>query len=340
MSAEEINVAAIGLGSIGRAIASQVAARPGLRLAGAADPAPGLAGRPLRDVIGPQAAADTVIAAGIAAALTATPPGVAVLAVSSRLSSTVEQVLGIVSRGWNVLSTCEELSNPWVIDHAAAQAVDDAARRNGVTVLRSGINPGLLMDALPLLLTALCRRVDRIEVRRVVDTNRRRESLQRKADVGISREAFLAMAAAGTTGHVGLAQSAASVARRLGWQPFSYAESLSPVIATAQTQTPLGTVPPGGVLGQDQQARLSYLGRAVLDLSLQMWAGAPATDAITIAGEPSFNQVIDGGINGDIGTEAMIVNSIRPVYDAAPSLLSTSELLPLACTADGARPAG
>jgi 2,4-diaminopentanoate dehydrogenase len=335
MSVPEINVTAIGLGAIGRAIASEVAGRPGLRLAGAADPAPGLAGRPLRDVIGPQAA-EAVVAADIAAALAAGPPGVAVLAVSSRLAVTVEQVLGIVSRGWNVLSTCEELSNPWAIDPAAARAVDDAARRNGVTVLGSGINPGFLMDALPLLMTALCRSVDRIGVRRVVDTNHRREALQRKVGVGTSRESFLAKAREGTIGHVGLAQSAASIARRLGWQPFRYEETLSPVIATAETRTPLGTVPPGGVLGQDQQARLTHRGRQVLALSLEMWAGAPPTDAITIEGEPSFMQVIDGGINGDIGTEAMIVNSIRPVFDAAPGLLTTSELVPVAWTPDGA----
>ena len=47
-----IPVVIMGLGEVGRAIAQATLVRPGLRLVGAVDPAPGLAGRPLTDVLG------------------------------------------------------------------------------------------------------------------------------------------------------------------------------------------------------------------------------------------------------------------------------------------------
>jgi 4-hydroxy-tetrahydrodipicolinate reductase len=169
-----------------------------------------------------------------------------------------------------------------------------------------------------------------VDVRRVVDTNQRRLPLQRKVGVGMTVEEFRARAEAGALGHVGLRQSAALLAAGLGWSIDAYEETLEPVVAAAGTQTGLGLVPAGGVIGQHQRASVLSGGRKVITYELIMAAGAAPTDAITIDGEPALRQVIEGGVNGDIGTEAVIVNLVPVISAAPPGLLAMRDLYPLA----------
>jgi 4-hydroxy-tetrahydrodipicolinate reductase len=73
----------------------------------------------------------------------------------------------------DIVSTSEELSFPW-LDHAdEAARVDDAAKRAGKTILGTGINPGFLMDSLPLFLTSICLEVTHIKVTRVINASLR-----------------------------------------------------------------------------------------------------------------------------------------------------------------------
>ncbi len=55
-----IPIVFMGLGEIGQAIARAALARPELRVIGAVDPHPSLAGRPLSDVLGKQAPATAI----------------------------------------------------------------------------------------------------------------------------------------------------------------------------------------------------------------------------------------------------------------------------------------
>ncbi len=205
------------------------------------------------------------------------------------------------------------------------------ASETGVTVLGAGVNPGFLMDVLPLLLSGLCLRIDSISVRRVVDTNARRAQLQAKVGVGMTREEFESRAKARRLGHVGLRQSAYLIAETLGWSNLQYAESLTPVIAAEETATPIARIRAGEVLGQRQVATIQADGEDRLRLELEMYAGADAEDRIEISGEPPIHQVIEGGVNGDIATAAVISNLVRAVEEARPGLITMADLLPLAC---------
>jgi hypothetical protein len=253
--------------------------------------------------------------------------GVVLHATGSRLADVAPQVLRAVGYGWNVLSTCEELVFPTVVDTEIADKIDREARRHGVSVLGSGINPGFLMDTLPLHLTTVCIDVRSIYVRRIVDTNDRRTSLQLKAGVGMDAQSFDQMAHSGSVGHVGLRQSSYLIAHKLGWEIEDYHEELLPVLATLPTDTPVGRVPAGGVIGQRQAASAWSDGRAVIRLDLQMSAGADGLDEILIDGTPRLHQRIVGGVNGDKGTEATLINLLPTVVTAAPGLITMADLV-------------
>lgn len=191
---------------------------------------------------------------------------------------------------------------------------------------------------LALTLTALCARVDSVSVRRVVDTNQRREQLQRKVGVGIEPDEFERLAAAGRVGHIGLRQSVNLVADRLGWRLDAVDIRLEPIVARAAVSTLSGTVPEGLVIGQHQVAVGRVGSREAIRLELVMAAGLSPVDEITITGEPPIHQVIDGGLNGDVGTEALIANLIGPVYTARPGLLTMADLVTVACEASAQGP--
>jgi 2,4-diaminopentanoate dehydrogenase len=325
----DIPVLCYGLGPIGLAIAAVLCDRAGVTVTGAVDIDPAKAGADLSALLDRPAPIVTV----------ASQPGhsggggVAVHATGSRLAAVQPQLADLLERGWNVLSTCEELVYPEAADPAIAERLQALALRHGRTVLGAGINPGFLLDGLVLVLSGACTAVRGVQVRRVVDTNARRIPLQQKAGVGLASAEFRARAEAGRIGHVGLRQSALMVAARLGWQVHDYTEQIEPVIAEAPVRTGLGIIPAGAVIGQRQRAAVLSDGRQVLRYDLQMSAGAPATDSIEIDGDPPIHQQIPGGINGDIGTAAVIANLVPVVAAARPGLLTMADILPLAAGA-------
>jgi 4-hydroxy-tetrahydrodipicolinate reductase len=329
-----IDVVCYGLGPIGARIARRVLGRADLRIAGAVDPDPAKAGRDLADVLGLPSPTGLPVVPSLGELGVRDRTAVAVHATVSALAVAAPQLEELASRGLNVVSTCEQLA--WPADQRELAArIDAAARAAGVSVIGSGINPGFLMDTLPLALTAACVRVEAIRVARVVDTNLRRLPLQQKTGVGMTVAAFHERAAAGTLGHVGLRQSAAMLAAGLGWTIGTYSETLDPVIAQRDTDTGLGRVGAGGVIGQRQLAIATVGGREAIRYELEMSAGAQQIDAIEIEGEPPIRQVVEGGVNGDVGTEAVIVNLVSVVSAAAPGLLTMRELYPLVWRDDG-----
>ncbi len=83
-------------------------------------------------------------------------------------------------------------------------AIDRLAKECQVTVLATGVNPGFLMDAWPLVMTGVCQQVKRVKVARVQNGSPRRGPFQKKIGAGCILEEFEKLVAAGTLKHVGL----------------------------------------------------------------------------------------------------------------------------------------
>jgi len=179
------------------------------------------------------------------------------------------------------------------------------------------------MDALALTLTAPCQSVSRLEVRRVVDVSTRRIQLQRKVGAGITMAEFEQRKATGRFGHVGLMESARLVAHALGWPVDGWQEVLEPVVCSERREAGDMRLEKGQVAGIHQVVRASSRGREVLLLELEMSAGAARPrDEIIIEGRPPVRMVIEGGVQGDLATAALVANAI-PAVTAAPAGLLT-----------------
>jgi len=179
------------------------------------------------------------------------------------------------------------------------------------------------------MLTAPCARVERVAVTRVVDAATRRLPLQRKVGAGLNLNQFRRALTEGTVRHVGLAESAHMIAAGLGWKLDRVDEVIEPAIAPRDLDSEYLRVPAGAVAGIRQHARAYRDGDLLISLDLQMYVGAESPrDHVLIDGDPPIDMTIAGGIAGDLGTAALVVNSIPKLF-AAPAGLVTMRDLPL-----------
>ena len=229
----------------------------------------------------------------------------------------------------NVVSTCEELSYPYVAEPKLAQELDELAKKHGVTVLGTGINPGFLMDTLVITLTGICQEVKRIKVARVMNAATRRLPFQRKIGAGLTLDEFQEKVKRKViSGHVGLEQSISMIASALGWDLDRIeADPAEPVVARTRVESKAIKVEPGRVTGLRQRARGVKGGEERIALDFQACIGEEEEyDSITIEGTPNIHEKITPCVHGDIGTVAVIVNSIHKVINAAPGLVTMKEL--------------
>jgi len=321
-----IRVIQYGLGPIGCAVARHVVERAGLELVGGVDIDPAKVGKDLGEVIGLGRALGIPVDATLGQFLARTRADVVLHTTSSYFALFTDQILEILQAGLDVVSTSEELSFPWLAHSKEAGEIDRVARKAGKTVLGTGVNPGFLMDSLPLNLTAICQRVDRIDVTRRMNASNRRGPFQAKIGSGMTVDAFTAKMAEGRMGHVGLPESMGMVFHTLGKKLVRYESSVEPVLAERIVKTEYFEVKAGQVRGLKQVAR-GHTDRGEF-MTLTFIAALNEDgegDVIQITGRPNLEVKLTG-TNGDIATVAITVNAIRRVKEAAPGLVTMCDL--------------
>jgi hypothetical protein len=312
-----IRVLHVGLGPIGAAVARQVAARPGLRIVGAVDIDRAKVGRDAGEVLDLGRRLRVTVSGDLDAEIRRSAPDVAVVCTSSTLRGVAPQFEAILRRRVPIVTTTEEAAYPASYNKRLSRLIDAAARKAGVAVLGTGVNPGFTMDALPIALTAVCERVERIEVRRVQDARIRRLPFQLKIGAGLTRDEFRRKVADRTVRHVGFSESIQMIADAMGWSLGRIVEHVKPKVAQRAVTGGLVHVARGRVSGLIQRAVGYVDGAERITLTLEAYLGAPESyDSVLIEGSPRIYSKIEGGVHGDIATASMTVNSIPAVIEA------------------------
>ena len=322
-----IRVLFYGLGPIGAAVARQVASRKGFQIVGAVDIDRNKIGRDLGEVIGLEKKLKVRVTNDPIAAIKDGKPDVAVLCTSSSLKSVMPQIQTVLSKKIAIVSTTEELSYPVGKNRALAKKIDALAKKAKVAVLGTGVNPGFAMDALPIMLTGICERVDSIRVDRVQDARTRRLPFQQKIGSGLTREQFALKVKDGSVRHVGLAESVTMIADAMGWKLDKITDEIEPKIAVKAVESDLIAVDPGYVCGIIQDGIGYSKGKPVVTLHMEAYLGAPESyDAVTVEGNPNISQKITDGLHGDIATASITVNSIPKILRVAPGLRTMADM--------------
>ncbi len=320
-------VIVIGLGPIGAAVARQLLTRRNFRLVAAVDIDPAKSGRDLGDVLGGGSRTGVKVQADVALAFRRARPEVAVLCTSSTLRGLWPQLQALLKLRIPVVSTTEELSYPWFSNRPLARRIDAAARKAKVAVVGTGVNPGFAMDALPIMLSAICARVESVRVDRIQDARIRRLPFQQKIGSGLTPRQFAENVKKLKVRHVGLTESVAMIADSLGWKLDRITDEIRPKIARTAVASQFLEVPAGRVCGLVQDG-LGYVdGEPRIMLHMEAYLGAPETyDRVRIEGSPPLDVRAAGGYHGDVATASITVNTIPALLGAAPGLQTMRSL--------------
>ena len=321
---QRIRVIQYGLGPIGCAAARLIAERDSLELVGGVDIDPAKVGKDLGNLIGLDSPLGIEVRGNVADV--GADADVILHTTNSYFDQFKGQILELLDAGFDIVSTSEELSFPWHDNADAAAELDAAAKSAGKTVLGTGVNPGFLMDSLPLFITSIAQRVDHIDVTRVINATKRRGPFQAKIGSGLSVEQFNAKMAEGRMGHVGIPESTAMIFNTLGKELVKFDNNVVPVIAETPVKTPFFDVQAGHVRGLHQTSTAHTMDGEFVSLTFRAALDEePDGDTITIQGCPELIVKLQG-TNGDLATVAMAVNAIKNTKNAAPGLVTMRDL--------------
>jgi hypothetical protein len=327
---EKIRTIHYGVGAIGSEVVKVCLANAEIEVVAAVDAHPAKSGRDLGEAAGIGRTLGVPVHYDVESVLRDYYADVIIHCTGSSLTEVFPQIMQIISSEKSVVSSCEELSFPWVRYPEIAHKIDRRARETGVRVLGTGVNPGFVMDTLPLVMLTAVQGLRSVRVERIVDVATRRIQLQRKAGVGLSPQGFQKGAVDGAIGHVGLRESVFMVADTLGWQLEDVSETLEPVLAKERRKTEYYSVEKGYALGLKQTARGVMNGQEAIRLDLEMTLGAPdPRDVIELDAQPPVKVVTQGGMQGDLATAAILANCIPAVARGRMTGLLSMRDLPL-----------
>jgi 4-hydroxy-tetrahydrodipicolinate reductase len=317
-----------GLGPIGTMVARQLATRDGFRIVAAVDIDPAKVGRDVAEIAGLARPLRVKVDPDARRALRKSRPDIAVLCTSSSVRTVMPQIEIILNAKVPVVTTTEELSYPVKRNATLAKKIDTMARKAKVAVLSTGVNPGFVMDALPITLTVACERVESVAVSRIQDARVRRLPFQQKIGAGLSREQFQREVERGSIRHVGLAESISMIAAALGWRLDRITDDVQPKMADATVASEFLAVDPGYASGIVQDGVGYRHGTPVITMHMEAYLGAPDSyDEVKVRGVPNLTLRIPGGVPGDIATASIVVNSIPKALSAKPGLQTMKDLL-------------
>jgi len=319
-----INIVQLGLGPIGQQLTRYLTERGGISIVGAVDPDPQKVGADIGEHAGIEPL-EVTISPDLSSVAAIEKADVAVISTLSSLEKVEPQIKEAADYKLDVVSTCEELSHPWNTQQETASRIDEHCKKNAVSCLGTGVNPGFLMDYLPSVLTSVCREVDHIKVERIQNAEPRRKPFRDKIGVGLTESEF--QENRDSIRHVGLKESIHMIADTLNWKLDEVHETLEPVKADRDIKNDKVNVSKGHNAGVEQVGR-GYIDRQeVITLIFKAAVGVEQSyDKVSISGTPGFTSNIEGGVNGDIATAAITVNAIRSIKQASPGLKTMADI--------------
>jgi 4-hydroxy-tetrahydrodipicolinate reductase len=268
--------------------------------------------------------------------LDSTKADVVLHATTAFLNVAYPQIRSLIDRGLNVVTITQELFFPLTENREKARLLDEKAKEKGVRVLATGINPGFVMDVLPLLASSVCWDVNRVEVRRYVDFSPYGPDEMKHIGAGLSEDEFREGTKFGVIGHIGLKESCAFMAHSLGMQLDEMRQVKEPLLTRVPRKTSFVQIPPGKVYGFKQEVYGYRNGKNIITLRMIglldpriQEDGIELGDYAILEGTPTVEVTVRREVSqkGGLATAAMAVNMVPHLLSAAPGLLTMKDIL-------------
>lgn len=332
---DNIKVLIWGFGAMGSGMAKMLLMKKGIEITGVCDMNPDRLGKSIFEVLGINKGnrAEVIIGNDIQAIVKEKCVDIVLLATDSFTAKAFDKITFLLEHKLNVISTAEEMAYPRASEPVLAGKLDDIAKAKGVTVLGTGINPGLIMDLLVVALTGACIEVDEIEAERINSLSPFGPAVMEEQGVGMTPVDFAEGVKNKTlAGHVGFNESVAMISDAIGWQLSEpVKQSMEPIISTVHRKTRYVEVQPGNIAGCSMKGsgyvngteKIRMIHPQQVEPQLE---GTETGDYIRIKGTPDISMSIKPEIPGGIGTIAMCVNMIPHVINARAGLKTMIDL--------------
>ena len=328
-----VKVAVWGFGAMGQGIVRSLLTKKGVEITGICDINPAIVGKGMFEVLGVKSKqADVKIVAAIEEAVQKSGCDVCILATDSYTAKSFPKMEILLKLGVNVITSAEEMAYPKAREPELAKKIDDMAKANGVSVLGTGINPGLVMDLLAICLSGAMTDVTKVTCKRVNSLSPFGPTVMEEQGVGATVEQFEKGVETGTlAGHVGFAESIAMIADGLGLKIDGFSQQMKPIVTEVDRKSTYGFAPAGHLAGVNMTGQGTKDGNVIVDMIHPQqiepeMAGISTGDYITLEGSPPISMTISPEINGGVGTIAMCVNCIPQVINADPGLITMLDI--------------
>ena len=331
---ENVKVALWGFGAMGSGIAKVLLRKKGVDIVGVCDIHPARIGKSIFDLLGVEqdGREDVFVNPKIEEVVHNGNCDICVIATDSFTRKAFAKIKYVVEQNVNVVSTAEEMSYPKAQEPELAAEMDRLAKEHGVSILGTGINPGLMMDLLAICLSGCMTDVEKVTCRRVNSLSPFGPAVMEEQGVGLSVEAFNKGVADGSlAGHVGFAESVGMISEALGWKVDKFEQQMKPIVTSVDRKSPYGFAKAGDVAGVnmtgqgyvDGEVRIDMIHPQQIEPEME---GTHTGDYIVLNGTPEVNMSIRPEVDGGIGTIAMVVNMIPHVINARPGLKTMLDL--------------
>jgi 4-hydroxy-tetrahydrodipicolinate reductase len=330
----KIKVAQFGLGPIGIASLNLLAKKPWVEIVGGIDINPDIIGKSLDEVCSNPSVGTAKVYDSFESLAANTEVDAILHTAGSRATVSFEQCRPMLEKGLVVVSSCEELLYPRLKAPTESEEIEALCQQSGGRILGTGVNPGFVLDVLPVCLSGMCAEVDGVYGERVVDASTRRYPLQKKVGSGMTPETFEQLGQEGKAGHAGFSESLMLIADALGWKMGPITSKLKAVVADHDITTEYFKVQKGLTAGLHQTVAAESEDGKLIHLDLKMYLDAKDPhDTIRLKSNPPIDLTIQGGVAGDTATVAALVNALPRMMNATPGIKLMTELsVPAATT--------
>ncbi len=331
---ENVKVVIWGFGAMGSGMARMLLNKKGVEIVGVCDRNKARVGKDMYEVLGVERGdrKPVIINSNIEEVLTEGSCDVCLTATDSFTKAAFPRLKYCLEQKVNVISTAEEMAYPQAQEPELAAELDRIAKENGVTILGTGINPGLIMDLLVVCLTGCMTDVEHIQAKRVNSLSPFGHTVMEEQGVGMKVDEFNRRCEEGTmAGHVGFAESVQMIADAIGWKVDKFEQQMKPIVTTVDRKSPHGFAAAGDVAGVNMTGQGYVDGEPKIDMIHPQqiepeMEGTFTGDYITIKGTPEVNMAIKPEVEGGLGTIAMCVNMIPQVINASKGLKTMLDL--------------
>lgn len=334
MEKQMVKVAIWGFGAMGSGMAKMLLKKKGVEIIGVCDRGADKVGKDMYEVLGVDRGdrQPVIIKDDIDQVLTEGCCDVCLCATDSFTKNAFPRLKHVLEKKINVISTAEEMAYPKAQSPELAAELDKIAKENGVSILGTGINPGLIMDLLVVVMTGCMVDVEHIEAKRINSLSPFGPAVMEEQGVGITVEEFNKGVADGTlAGHVGFEESINMIGDAIGWPVEKIETQMSPIVTDVDRKSPYGFAKAGDVAGVNMTGQGFVNGEVKINMVHPQQiepeqVGVQTGDYVIIKGTPAVNMINSPEVEGGLGTIAMCVNMIPHIINSAPGLKTMLDL--------------